>query len=101
MEAPMDGPRLQGTPPSPLAGFERRQYDDVAAANLVLVLTTDLNTLRGRKLDLEVEEHRAKVEAVQRLAPGPGRVIIDAGDGYERVLLDAKRAVWTAIRERC
>jgi hypothetical protein len=98
MTSPMDGPRLHGVPGA-MARRESRAYDAIETPDLVLVLQTDLDTLRDRKLDLTIEEHTAKVEAVRHLTPGPGRVVIDAGPPYERVLLEAKTAIWKAIRE--
>ncbi|MEX1133537.1 MAG: hypothetical protein WED83_01685 [Acidimicrobiia bacterium] len=98
MTAPMDGPRLHGVPGA-MARRELRAYDAIETPDLVLVLRTDLDTLRNRKLDLTIEEHTAKVEAVRHLTPGPGRVVIDAGPPYERVLLEAKTAIWKTIRE--
>ncbi len=96
MSEPMDGPRLQGSS----GGTARRElaiYRGIEPPDLTIILQTDLGTLRDRKLDLTLEEHTAKVEAVAGLTPGPGRVIIDAGPPYERVLLEAKAAVWEAI----
>ncbi|HET7847381.1 MAG TPA: hypothetical protein VFL72_07805, partial [Acidimicrobiia bacterium] len=96
MSEPMDGPRLQATA-SRAARKELDIYRAIDPPDLTIVLDTDLQTLRERKLDLGVEEHTAKVEAVHALAPGPGRVLIDAGPPYERVLLEAKTAIWEAI----
>ncbi len=96
MEAPMDGPRLQRDG-GVAARVEIAQYRAIPQPDLLLVLRTDLTTLRARKVDLGVEEHTAKVEAVDRLAPGPGRVTIDVGNPYDQVLLEAKRAVWEVL----
>ena len=98
MSEPMDGPRLQGSS-SRAARKELDVYRSIAPADLTIVLDADLQTLRDRKLDLGVEEHTAKVDAVHALAPGPGRVVIDAGPPYERMLLEAKTAIWEAILE--
>ena len=65
--------------------------------DLLIVLDTTVENLRARKVDLTIDEHVAKVEAVSALQPGPGRVIIDAGLPYEEVLLRAKTAVWEAL----
>jgi hypothetical protein len=99
MRAPMDGPRLQQDLESPAswARYEQRQYDAIGLPDLLIVLDTDLKTLRSRKLDLGVEEHSSKVAAVSALEPGPGRVILDAGEPYEEVLLEAKTALWETI----
>jgi thymidylate kinase len=97
MSEPMDGPRLQGSS----SGVARRELDAYGAIDrpdLLIILDSDLKTLRDRKLDLGVEEHTAKVEAVNALTAGPGRTVIDAGPPYERVLLEAKTAVWQVIR---
>jgi thymidylate kinase len=98
METPMDGPRLR--PGDPLAEAEMRTYRGIPPPDLTLVLDTDVDTLRARKVDLTIEEHRAKVAAVRTLAPGEGRVVIDAALPYPEVLLLAKTAVWEAIHGR-
>lgn len=99
MQAPMDGPRLQHDSESPASWsrYEQRQYDAIGLPDLLIVLDTDLETLRNRKLDLGVEEHSSKVAAVSALEPGPGRVIVDAGKPYEQVLLEVKTAFWETI----
>ena len=98
MPAPMDGPRLQSKP-GVLSRLELRQYESIPEPDLLLILATDIQTLRSRKVDLTVEEHLAKVEAVASLADGPDRIVIDAGRPYEQVLLDAKTAIWRALLE--
>jgi hypothetical protein len=97
METPMDGPRLQ--PDGPFAGLEIRRYRAIPAPDLTLVLDTNVDTLRDRKLDLTMEEHVAKVAAVQSLEVAPGMVIIDAGRPYEEVLLEAKTVIWRTLHE--
>lgn len=97
MESPMDGPRMKGG--GSLARVEARSYASIPSPDLLLVLKTDLQTLRDRKIDLTVAEHVAKVEAVAILTPAPGRVIIDVGQPYEDVLLLAKEEIWGALRE--
>ncbi len=96
MDTPMDGPRLQDG--GPFAGAEMRIYRGMEPPDLTIVLNTDVTTLRDRKLDLTLEEHIAKVTAVQSLPASAGRVFIDAGSPYEEVLLGAKTAIWEAIR---
>ncbi|MGB8362768.1 MAG: hypothetical protein WCE80_15315 [Acidimicrobiia bacterium] len=98
MESPMDGPRLQ--PDGPFAGFEMRQYRSVPAPDLTIVLNTSVEVLRARKLDLTLEEHVAKVEAVASLGRMPGRITIDASRPYDEVLKEAKDAVWGALLAR-
>jgi len=100
MAVPMDGPRLQHDTdcPESWARYEQRQYDAIGLPDLLIVLDADLEELRARKLDLGIEEHRAKVAAVSILEPGPGRVIIDATNPYDDVLAESKRAVWETIR---
>ncbi len=95
METPMDGPRLQRG--GPFASAELRIYRDIEPPDLTIVLNTDVTTLRDRKLDLTLEEHIAKVAAVQALPAAEGRIFIDAGSPYEEVLLGAKTAIWEAI----
>jgi thymidylate kinase len=97
MQAPMDGPRLQ--PDGAFAGFELAQYRAIDHPDLTLVLHTSLETLRERKEDLTLEEHIPKVEAIEALADGPGRVRIDVGRPYEEVLLEAKHSIWKALSE--
>ena len=95
MEVPMDGPRLQ--PNGPLAGLEMAQYRAIQAPDLTLVLETSVEVLRDRKLDLTLDEHVAKVEAVGALDESPARVTIDAALPYELVFAEAKGAVWEAL----
>ncbi|MGA7228050.1 MAG: hypothetical protein WBZ45_07565 [Acidimicrobiia bacterium] len=97
MESPMDGPRLGGS--GMLAKAEARSYSSIPLPELLLVLKTDLQTLRDRKIDLTVDEHTAKVQAVATLTAAPGRVIIDVGVPYEEVLLRAKTEIWGALLE--
>ncbi len=96
METPMDGPRLQRT--GPFANTELKIYREIDIPDLTIVLNTDVATLRDRKLDLTLEEHVAKVEAVESLPAAEGRTFIDAASPYEDVLLGAKNAIWDAIR---
>ena len=101
MATAMDGPRLvraEGSFIRLLARAESRSYDSIDAPDLVLALSTDLDTLRERKMDLSMEEHSAKAEAVQALEPGPGVVVIDAGKPYVDVLAEAQASVWRALR---
>lgn len=95
MDVAMDGPRLRGCP---FASAERTQYEGIGEPDLTVVLRTDLTTLRDRKLDLTLDEHTPKVEAVATLSPGEGMVIVDAGRSYDEVFLEAKRAIWEAFR---
>lgn len=95
MDSPMDGPRLQ--PNGPLSRFEMAQYKAIPAPNLTLVLDTSVEVLRDRKLDLTLDEHVAKVEAVGALAETPTRHTIDAALPYELVLAQAKKVVWEAL----
>ncbi len=97
MAEPMDGPRLQGSG-APGAQKELVAYRAIDPPDLTIVLHTDIDTLRARKIDLGMEEHQAKVKAVSALEQGPGRVVLDAGPPYERVLLEAKTAIWDEIR---
>ena len=99
METPMDGPRLARSASGALTRWERHFYEGIAAPDLVLVLRTDLETLRARKEDLSREEHIPKVEAVAALEPRKGMTVIDAGHPYEQVLLETKRAIWGALIE--
>lgn len=101
MATPMDGPRLTGVGHSGshlLGPLEARSYASIEAPDLVLALDTTVDTLRGRKVDLTLEETAAKAAAVQALEQGPGVVVIDAGSVYEHMLAEAKTAVWGAIR---
>lgn len=99
MTTPMDGPRLSRSGSGGLAAWEGRLYEGIDAPDLVLVLRTDLETLRARKEDLPREEHTSKVEAVASLRPRDGMAIIDAGSPYDQVLLESKKAIWGAIVE--
>jgi len=97
METPMDGPRLQ--PDGPFARAEMKHYQAIAAPDMTIVLRTNLQTLRDRKLDLTLEEHTPKVVAVDALTAHERRVVIDAARPYEEVLLEAKTTIWKALRE--
>lgn len=97
MPVPMDGPRLQSEP-SRLASLELEQYEQIQRPDLVLVLAADLHTLRRRKTDLQIDEHRSKVEAVGRIRPTRDVHVIDASRPYPEVLLEAKQRIWEAIR---
>ena len=97
METPMDGPRLQ--PDRPFARAELRQYLAIEPPELTIVLKTSLQTLRDRKIDLTVEEHIPKVAAVEGLAENDRRVVIDAGQPYEEMLLAAQTAIWRSLSE--
>ena len=100
MPTPMDGPRLSGSDsesPGGMAELELRRYAAIATPDLVLVLRTDLNTLRTRKQDLTIDDHQQKVDVVDALRPGKGMVVIDAGRRYDEVLLLAKASIWMAI----
>lgn len=96
MPVPMDGPRLQSTRSS-MASLELKQYAVIPRPDLILVLAADLDTLRRRKDDLPIDDHRAKVEAARALEPGPRVHVIDATQPYPAVLLEAKRRVWDEI----
>jgi thymidylate kinase len=98
MEVPIDGPRLQ--PDGPLSRFEMAQYRAIPAPDLTIVLDASVQVLRDRKLDLTLDEHVAKVEAVKALGESPNRVMIDAALPYEDVLARAKSVVWEALLAR-
>ena len=97
MEVPMDGPRLQLS--GPFARVEMAQYRAIPTPGLTIVLDTDLETLRARKIDLPLDEHIPKVEAVVGLEESPTVFRIDVGRPYEEVLLEAKRRIWGALIE--
>lgn len=96
MPVPMDGPRLGGSG-SPLEPWEARQYAAIPRPDLILVLAADLATLRERKDDLPIDDHRSKADAVLAIEPGPGVHVIDATQPYPEVLLEAKRRIWEEI----
>ena len=101
MRAPMDGPRLSpdgpGTMYRALARMERRAYERIDPPDLVLVLRAGLETLRARKVDLDLETHRGKVEAVDGLAAQGRYRVLDAELPYPELLLEAKRAIWAIL----
>lgn len=95
METPMDGPRLHRQ--SGLLGLRRiesRLYGRIPPPDLTIVLRTDIETLRARKLDLTFDEHLPKVEAVAALEPSDDREVVDAGLPYEEVLDRTKHLIW-------
>jgi hypothetical protein len=99
MAVPMDGPRLGSAASGPrpqdgAARLERRLYERLRRPDYVLVLRASLDTLQTRKPETPLEEHRAKVRAVNDLAERGHYDVIDAEQPYEEVLLAAKRRVW-------
>ena len=98
MEQPMDGPRIaRELGASRVADREETLYRHLLPPTRTLVLKADLATLRGRKDDLDEILHGHKVDSVNALEEGPGRVTVDATRPYPEVLLDAKRAIWEAL----
>jgi hypothetical protein len=76
---------------------EARSYDSIDLPDLVMELSTDLDTLRNRKVDLSVKQHIPKAEAVQAMEPGPGVVAIDVAKPYVDVPAEARASVWGAL----
>jgi thymidylate kinase len=102
MTNPMDGPRLgwsRGSSHGLLARIESRQYESIERPDLVLALKADIDTLRERKVDLSLEEHLAKVRAVEAFVSASGTAeVIDACKPYDEVLTEARSAVWGILR---
>jgi hypothetical protein len=102
MDAPMDGPRLlaqvaKGGLSGRLARRELGIYERIRRPDGVIVLSAQLATLRERKPDTALDEHRAKVRAVDALVERGEYDVIDADQPYEQVLLEAKRRVWEKL----
>jgi thymidylate kinase len=98
METPMDGPRLHRQ--RGLLGLPRmevRLYERIPRPDFTIVLRTDIDTLRARKLDLALDEHLPKVEAIASLEPGDDLEVVDAGRPYEEVLQMVKSLIWSRL----
>jgi thymidylate kinase len=100
MPEPMDNPRIdpgRGPLRKWLGQIEQRYYEAILEPDRIIVLKVDLEELRRRKSDLLAETHRLKAEAVNAVAASDSRIVVDAGQPYEKVLLAAKRVVWGAL----
>ena len=102
MDVPMDGPRLRPQPSDGpllrrLGRVERSLYEGLQTPEHVIVLTAGLPTLRARKPETPLEEHRAKVRAIAQVAGRHVHDTIDAERPYAEVLLEAKRLVWSFL----
>jgi len=69
------------------------------APDLVVKLHVPVHTARTRRPDTPAEQLARKAQEIRALQyPGAGRTVdIDASQPFERVLLDAKRAVWACL----
>ncbi|MFY9586756.1 MAG: hypothetical protein WAT66_04795 [Actinomycetota bacterium] len=95
MDHPMDGPRLKPTD----HGYRREHeiYAAVGRPQLILVLSADLATLRGRQANLREEDHAQKARVVSSMRAGPNVCVIDATASYDDVLREAKREIWRRL----
>jgi hypothetical protein len=100
MEEPMDGPRIRGElggDEASRADREEALYARIGLPSRVLVLRADLPTLRARKPGLDPVIHGRKVSAVNAIVPSEVFSVVDAERGYDEVLLDLKRRVWSLL----
>jgi hypothetical protein len=100
MEEPMDGPRIRrefGDAEAERAAREEARYARIGVPSRVLVLRTGLPSLRARKPDLDPVIHGRKVDAVNAIAPSELFSVVDGERGYEEVLLDLKRRIWSLL----
>jgi thymidylate kinase len=101
-ETPMDGPRIDpaaGTIERVLARLELREYQAIGEPDLLIILDTDIETLRARKSDLGLSEHEGKVLLVKSIDASERISVIDAGRPYPEVLLQAKQLIWRSLLE--
>lgn len=98
MDEPMDGPRLMNRSTwldSLLAALEISYYNRILPPDRIFILKVDLDEVRLRKNDLDLDTHRAKVEAVNSLDKGNSVfAIIDANQPYQAVQMQVKRMIW-------
>jgi len=100
MEEPMDGPRIpvqRSRYLDILAAKEREFYERITPPDQVFVLQVSLDELRRRKNDLDLEAHRKKAIAVNRLIEDKRFRLIDAEVAYEEVLLKIKKMIWRKL----
>jgi len=104
MAQPMDGPRLRDRSTRwryLLSSLESRYYKSIRIPDRIFVLKVDLDEIRKRKSDLDLDTHRMKVDAVNNLADTDVITVVDAGRPYEEVQLELKRLIWNdLIRNR-
>lgn len=97
MADPMDGPRLLNNKrqkDSVWASIENYYYSHIMPPDRIFVLKVTLDEVRRRKTDLDIETHRAKVEAVNALDEKGIITVIDANQPYQDVQLQVKRMIW-------
>lgn len=102
METPMDGPRLISLRESEgirrwLAYVEHRAYETIPRPTHTILLTGDLETLHDRKPDTHLNEHAAKVDAVNQAGLTGDYQVLDAGQPFDEVSLQAKASIWRVI----
>lgn len=100
MERPMDGPRIRKeTTPVLLkkAIREEEYYSKFPQPDKIFVLQTDINELRKRKADLDINEHKKKADAINKMQNSENICIINGNKPYQNVLLDIKKKIWNII----
>ncbi len=100
MKEPMDGPRLKQYTRGINAYFSKREayhYDEIKMPDCILVLQVDIDELRKRKTDLDIQTHREKADAVNAVKRRDGVVLISANKAYADVQLDIKREIWALL----
>ena len=100
MPEPMDGPRLGQNPKFADTIWTKREeeiYNLIEDSDITFALQVELEELRRRKTDLDMETHTTKANAVNNLEANGSLVLIDANRPYDEVLLDLKRRIWNAI----
>lgn len=100
MPEPMDGPRLGRNIKHADTIWAKREadiYNLIEESDIIFALQVDLEELRQRKTDLDIETHTVKANAVNSLEASDTLVLIDANRPYDEVLLDLKRKIWQAM----
>ena len=96
MDQPMDGPRLPFNM-SKLSAFEKGYYDKILSPEHIFVLQVTLEELRSRKTDLDIETHKIKADAVNKITNSDNIITIDANIPYSEVCLTVKRKIWELL----
>lgn len=97
----MDGPRIHqelGPRFEWAANIEERWYRNIPRPDLIIVLKTSLDELQRRKAAHAPAALNRKAAMVNRVAEGPGIVVIDNDRDYEIVSREIKREVWRRIQ---
>ncbi|MBN1797194.1 MAG: hypothetical protein JW822_01365 [Spirochaetales bacterium] len=100
MAVPMDGPRIGSLSKEKykrLAEKEAAYYKKILLPDTVYVLNTSLENLRKRKGNLNLNLHRQKAEAVNKIRENEKVSVINGNNALHNVVLDIKRRMWDTL----